>query len=76
MGSRRVNVFAMFDEAEAPRRKSDLLADLAREDLDKLSIAELDDRIAALEAELRRSAEKRSGAVAFKSAADALFRKP
>lgn len=66
----------MFDEAETPRRKSDLLADLAREDLDKLSIAELDDRIAALETELARSRQKQSGAVAFKSAADALFRKP
>ncbi len=65
----------MFDEPDLPRRKSDLLADLAREDLDKLSIAELDDRIAGLEAELVRAKAKRAGAAAFKSAADALFRK-
>jgi len=65
----------MFDEADLPRRKADLLADLAREDLDKLSVAELDDRITALEAEVARARAKRSAAAAFKSAADALFRK-
>lgn len=65
----------MFDEADPPRKKSDLLGELAREDLDKLSIAELDDRIAALAAETVRSQAKRAGAAAFKSAADALFRK-
>ncbi len=64
----------MFDEADLPRRKSDLLADLAREDLDKLSIAELDERIVALEAELVRARAKREGAAAFRAAADSLFR--
>ena len=64
----------MFDE-ELPRKKSDLLADLAREDLDKLSIAELDDRIAALEAEAARSRAKRDGAAMFRSAADELFKR-
>jgi uncharacterized small protein (DUF1192 family) len=66
---------AMFDEADLPRRKSDLLADLAREDLDKLSIAELDERIAGLEAELVRARAKREGAAAFRAAADSLFKK-
>jgi uncharacterized small protein (DUF1192 family) len=65
----------MFDEPDLPRRKSDTLADLAREDLDKLSIAELDDRIAALEAELVRSRAKREGAAQFRAAADSLFKK-
>lgn len=65
----------MFDEADLPRRRADLLADLAREDLDKLSIAELDDRIAALEAEIRRSKAKREGAASFRAAADSLFKK-
>lgn len=65
----------MFDEADLPKRKADLLADLAAEDLDRLSIAELDARIAALEAELARSQAKRTGAAAFRNAADALFRK-
>jgi uncharacterized small protein (DUF1192 family) len=65
----------MFDESDLPRRKSDLLADLAREDLDKLSIAELDERIAALEAELVRARAKREGAAVFRAAADSLFKK-
>jgi uncharacterized small protein (DUF1192 family) len=65
----------MFDEPDLPRRKSDLLADLAREDLDKLSIAELDDRITGLEAELVRARAKREGAAAFRAAADSLFKK-
>jgi uncharacterized small protein (DUF1192 family) len=70
-----VNAFAMFDDADLPRRKADLLADLAREDLDKLSIAELDDRIAALETEIARARAKRDGAASFRAAADSLFRK-
>lgn len=64
----------MFED-DLPRKKSDLLADLAREDLDRLSIADLDERIAALEAELARTRTKRAGAADFRSAADALFRK-
>lgn len=65
----------MFDEPDLPRRKADLLTELVREDLDKLSIAELDDRIAALEAELQRSRAKRTGAARFRAAADSLFKK-
>ena len=64
----------MFDE-DLPRKKSDQLADLAREDLDRLSIADLDDRIAALEAELARTRTKRAGAASFRAAADTLFKK-
>jgi uncharacterized small protein (DUF1192 family) len=65
----------MFDEADLPRRRTDLLAELAREDLDKLSIAELDERIAALEAEIVRARAKREGAASFRAAADSLFKK-
>lgn len=65
----------MIDEPDLPRRKADLLADLAREDLDKLSIAELDDRIDALTAEIARTRAKREGAASFRAAADSLFRK-
>lgn len=65
----------MFDEADLPRRRTDLLAELAREDLDKLSIAELDERIAALEAEIVRATAKREGAASFRAAADSLFKK-
>ncbi|WP_156256466.1 DUF1192 domain-containing protein [Sandarakinorhabdus oryzae] len=64
----------MFDE-DLPKKKSDLLADLAREDLDRLSIADLDERITALEAELVRTRAKRDGAASFRAAADSLFKK-
>lgn len=65
----------MFDDNDLPKRKADVIADLAREDLDRLSIAELDARITALEAELARSRTKRAGAADFRAAADSLFRK-
>ena len=68
-------ILTMFDEPDLPRRKSDSLAELAREDLDKLSVAELDDRIEALGAELARSRAKRDAAERFRAAADGLFRK-
>lgn len=64
----------MFED-DLPTKKSDPLADLARQDLDRLSIADLDERITALEAELARTRAKRAGAADFRSAADALFRK-
>ncbi len=72
---RPVNRYIMFDEADLPKKKSDLLADLAREDLDRLSIADLDDRIAGLETELARTRAKRAGAASFRAAADGLFKK-
>jgi uncharacterized small protein (DUF1192 family) len=65
----------MFEEADLPRKESDLLAELAREDLDKLSIAELDARIEALATEIARSRVKREGAAKFRAAADSLFKK-
>ncbi|KAB7646427.1 DUF1192 family protein [Polymorphobacter fuscus] len=65
----------MFEDPDLPRRKADTLADLAREDLDKLSVAELDDRIAALEAELARARAKRTAAASFRAAADELFKR-
>ena len=58
-----------------PRKADDPLAALARQDLDPLSVAELDARVAALEIEIARVKAKRDSASAFKSAADALFRK-
>ena len=71
----RVNVAAMFDEPEPPRRRSEPLADLAREDLDRQSIAELEDRVVALEHEIARTRAKLAGATQFLSAADSLFKK-
>lgn len=56
-------------------RPDDPLRLLARQDLDPLSVAELEARIAALEAEIARTRAKRDGATAFRAAADSLFRK-
>ena len=58
-----------------PRRKDDLLAQLAREDLDPLSVAELHARIAALEAEIVRCRNHTERATSQRASADALFRK-
>lgn len=64
----------MFED-ELPAAVPPLLAQLAAEDLDRLSIAELDARIAALAAELARTRTKRAAAADFRQAADAIFRK-
>lgn len=58
-----------------PRKTNDPLSALAREDLDPLSVEELDARVVALEMEIARVKAKRDSASAFKTAADALFRK-
>lgn len=58
----------------APRRKDDALTSLTRQDLDPLSVAELEARILLLEAEVERTRSKLKGARDFRSAADALFR--
>ncbi len=55
------------------RRAEDPLRALAREDLDPLSVAELDLRIAALEAELARTRARRAAAARFRAEADQLF---
>lgn len=65
-----------MDDDLASARPDHPLRLLAREDLDPLSLAELDARIAALEAELARTRAKREAAGRFRGAADALFRKP
>jgi uncharacterized small protein (DUF1192 family) len=57
------------------KRPQSLLAQLAREDLDPLSVDELDERVARLEAEIARTRAKRESASAFRAAADSLFRK-
>ena len=64
-----------MDPDDLPRRKDDALAALARQDLDPLSVAELEERIEALEAEAARTRAKLAGSRTFMSAADALFRK-
>ena len=64
-----------LDDLMPPPREDTPLAALIAEDLDRLSLAELDARIAALEAETARTRAKREGAGVFRAAADSLFRK-
>ena len=58
-----------------PRRRDDALAALRREDLDPLSVAELEARSVELEAEVARTRAKLAGATKFRSAADSLFKR-
>jgi uncharacterized small protein (DUF1192 family) len=59
---------------DLPARTPDLVAQLAREDLDRLSVAELTARVEALEAEIARARAKMAAAVNTRASADALFR--
>ena len=63
-------------ESDEPlRRLNDPLALLARQELDPLSVAELDERIALLEAEIARTRKHADRAVNHRASADALFRR-
>jgi uncharacterized small protein (DUF1192 family) len=71
-----VNVVqAMEADENLPRRKHDLATQLGREDLDPLSVEELAERIALLEAEIDRSKVKMQRAVNHRASADALFKR-
>ncbi|WP_448584885.1 DUF1192 family protein [Thermaurantiacus sp.] len=66
----------MSDPDDRPTpRPDDPLRQLAAEDLDRLSLAELDRRAEALAAELERTRARREAASRFRAAADALFGK-
>lgn len=65
-----------MEDDNLPLRGEDPLAKLTRQDLDPLSIAELDARIAMLQQEIARCENKKTSATRHLSAADALFRKP
>jgi uncharacterized small protein (DUF1192 family) len=58
-----------------PKRADDPLVQLLRQDLDRLSLDELRDRITILTAEIARVQAKLDGATKFRSAADGLFKK-
>ena len=64
-----------MEEPDRPRPKGDAASRLAHEDLAPYSQAELDERIALLEAEIARVAAHRDKAAAHRAAADALFGK-
>ena len=63
-----------MDPDDAAPRPDDLLAQLMRQDLDPLSVAELEARITALEGEIARCRRKIEHAVNQRASADALFR--
>ena len=58
-----------------PARPDDPLTQLARQDLDPLSVEELEARIEALEAEIERTRAKMEAARSFRANADAIFKK-
>ncbi|MEM1019125.1 MAG: DUF1192 domain-containing protein [Sphingomonadales bacterium] len=64
----------MFDD-DLPTRKPDTLGALQKEDLDPFSVEQLDQRIAALEAEIARTKADRDRKTSHRSAAEALFKK-
>ena len=68
--------FALMDLDELfPDKPDDPLKLLTRQDLDPLSVHELQARIEVLEAEIGRVKAKLENAVNFRSTADELFRK-
>ena len=64
-----------MDMDDLPQRQSDLLTQLTRQDLDPLSVAELEARIATLEGEIARVRRKMETAVNHRANADALFKR-
>ena len=64
----------MQDEDDAARG-NDPLAQLVRQDLDPLSVAELEARIRRLESEIERTRARLAHAGSTRAAADALFGK-
>ena len=63
-----------MDLDDAPSRPNDALAELVRQDLDPLSVAELESRITVLEGEIARCRQKMERAVNHRASADQLFR--
>jgi uncharacterized small protein (DUF1192 family) len=63
-----------FDDL-LPKRAEDPLAQLTRQDLDPLSVEELQQRIATLEGEIARTRAKVDAAVNHRASAEQLFKK-
>jgi len=64
-----------MDADEALSRKPNPLADLGKQDLDPLSVAELDERVATLEAEIERVRKHKQRAVNHRAIAEDLFKR-
>jgi uncharacterized small protein (DUF1192 family) len=65
----------MEADENLPRRKDDLAAQLGKQDLDPLSVDELNERIALLESEIARCRSKIQYAINHRASADALFKR-
>lgn len=65
----------MDSDENLPRRLDDPVALLARQDLDPMSVAELDQRITDLETEIERVKRHKQRAVNHRASADALFKR-
>lgn len=63
------------DEIAPPPRTADAVALLGQQDLDPFSVAELDARIAALDAEVARVRAHKDRAVNHRAIADTLFKR-
>lgn len=75
MAGASVNLHAMDGDDIFAKRPDDPLTQLARQDLDPLSVAELEQRIATLEAEIIRARAKIESAVNHRATADGLFKR-
>jgi uncharacterized small protein (DUF1192 family) len=58
-----------------PNKPEDPLVQLGKQDLDPLSVEDLQDRIEALEAEINRVKAKLESSVNFRETAESLFKK-
>lgn len=75
MGAHRVNVRGMDLDDILPKNPGDPLVLLLKQDLDPMSVEELQARIAALEGEIARAKGKIQHAVNHRASADALFKR-
>jgi len=70
-----VNDLAMDMDEMFAKRPLDPLTLLVKQDLDPLSVNELRERVAILEAEIARVNQKIEGSVNFRASADSLFKR-
>jgi uncharacterized small protein (DUF1192 family) len=65
----------MDDDENLPRNANDPVAVLVKQDLDPLSVDELDQRISLLKSEISRCEAKKSFSLNHRASADNLFKK-
>jgi len=75
LGATSVNASTMDLDELFPDKPDDPLKLLTKQDLDPLSVEELEARITVLEAEIERVKAKLQASVNFRSSADELFKK-